>query len=104
MYNHKTISISRALRVLRKLNYPIEVLPEEEFIKRFEEILNDEQSREKLKMIIDDFDENMHVNYGTDMIYKSNFTVRYLKKTFFWWPRLSNKYLTEFVSVLRRIL
>ncbi len=102
--NHKTISVSRCLRVLRKLGYPIEVLPEKEFIEKVEEILKDEEKKDLLKIIIDDFDENMHINYNTDMKIKSKFTVRYLRRTIFWWSRLDNGYLTRFVDILRRLL
>ncbi len=102
--NHRTVSVSRCLKVLRKLNHPIDILSEEAFIEKIDEILANEETKDLLKIIIDDFDENKHIQYNTEMIIKSNFTIKYLKKAFFWWPRINNRYLIRFVNILRRIL
>ncbi len=102
--NQKTVTVSRCLRVLKKLNYPIEVLPEKEFIDKINNMLENEETKDLLKIIIDDFDENMHIQYNTEMEIKSNFTIKYLIKSLFIWPRITNAYLVNFVKVLRRIL
>lgn len=102
--NTKTVSVIKCLNVLKKLNYNIEFLPEKDFIARINEILESEDAKNLLNIIIDDFDENMHINYNTDMILKSKFTAKYLRKTIFYWPKINNRYLIKFVNVLRRIL
>ena len=102
--NPKTVSVSRCLRVLSRLGYNVDVLSEKDFINRIDELLKDKHTNTLLKIIIDDFDENTHINYNTEMIVNSNFTVRYLRKCFFRWPRITNKYLARFNNILRRIL
>ena len=68
--NPKTVSVIKCLNVLKKLNYNIEFLPEKDFIDRINNILKSEEAKNLLNIIIDDFDENMHINYNTDMTLK----------------------------------
>ncbi len=102
--NPKTVSVIKCLNVLKKLNYNIEFLPEKDFIDRINNILKSEEAKNLLNIIIDDFDENMHINYNTDMTLKSKFTTKYLRKTIFYWPKINDKYLVKFINILRRIL
>lgn len=102
--NPKTVSVIKCLNFLKKLNYNIEFLPEKDFIDRINTILESEESKNLLNIIIDDFDEKMHINYNTDMILKSKFTTKYLRKTIFYWPKINDRYLFKFINILRRIL
>ena len=102
--NPHTISVARCLKILQKLKYNIISLPEKNFVSKIKEILKKEQADNLLQIVIDDFDESMHINYNTDMIIKTNFTIKYLKQTFFRWPRITNRYLIRFFNILRRIL
>ena len=104
LFDYKRVSMLRCLNLLRKANYKIDILSEKDFIDRISNILNDDESKGLLEFILNDFDENKHISYEANMNVKSNFTRRYLRKTLFIWPRISNKYLKKFLKILRKVI
>ena len=76
-------------------------MPENEFKNKINEILNNEDKKILLKDLINDFDKNLHLNYKSDIVIKSKFTTRYLRKTHFKWPGISNKYLINFINLIK---
>ena len=101
VYNNNYISIRKMLKKAKKLNNKIMVLPEEEFKKKIENILNSD-SYEMLNDILHDFDKNLHLNYDFEIKVNSRFTNKYLARTGFKWHKITNIYLTKFIKLLRR--
>ena len=89
---------------MKKSNYNIEILSEKDFKDRINTILKDENSKHLLDNLINDLNSDLHLNYKSDIIIKSNFTVRYLRRIYFRWPKISNKYLNRFINLLRRMM
>ena len=104
LYNHKRAPVQKCLKLLKDFNLNIDVLPENEFIERINHILENDNSKYLLKYLMDDFDKQLHLNYNNDIIVKSKFTIKYLKKLHFDWPTLSDKYLSKFIELLRGII
>ena len=104
IYNHKMVSIARYLKIFKKINYNIEILPENNFKNKINSILHDENSKHLLNNLMKDFDNNLHLDYDSDIIMKSRFTIKYLKQIHFKWPRICNKYLISFINLLRKVL
>ena len=104
LYNHKIIFIHKLLKNIRKLGYNINILSEDEFKKEINLILKDENSKHLLNYLIDDFDSNFHLIYQSDILVNSNFTVKYLKKAHFRWPKITNKYLINVINILRKVI
>ena len=104
LYNHKTVSFHRSLKVLQKLGYKIDVLKEQDFISKINQILKNDYSKNLITYISNDFDINNHFKYLPDMTIKSNFSKKYLRRTFFSWPNISNKYLFNFFNILKEVM
>ena len=104
LYNHNTVPVNKLIKVLSDGRQLINVLPEDEFIKEVRKILDNETSKHLLDYLINDFDKNYHLNYNLDININSNFTIKYLKKKRFRWPKITNRYLTNFSKLLRRVI
>ena len=104
LYNHKMVTISRYVKIFKRLKFNIEILPEKEFKDKINTILQNENTKNMLNNIINDFDENLHVDYTTDIKINSTFTIKYLRKLNFRWPRISNRYIIRFVNLLRKVI
>lgn len=104
IYNHKTILLNKFLRLLKKFNYYIKVLPEKEFKEISMQILENNDKKLYLQNIANDFDSNYHLNYLGSIKLNSNFTIKYLKKCNFKWPKIKNNYLINFIKLLRKVI
>ncbi len=101
IYNNKNISVKK---YLKKSEFKVTILSEENFVKEVRKILENELEKESIKNLIDDFDNNFHLSYVNDIITQSKFTTKYLRKTHFKWPKISKGYIKKFDNILRRVI
>ena len=104
LYNHNSIPVSKLVKILKNTNHDVDVLTENEFKHKIDLMLHDKNSKYLLKTLIKDFDKNLHLKYKTNLKIESNFTKRYLKKTHFKWPKITNKYLEKLINLLRTVI
>ena len=104
LYNHKIITVKKLIRSVQKQGFKVSIISEKEFKYKIKKILNDEGSKNILNNLINDFNNDLHLHYKTDIIIKSDFTINYLKRLFFRWPKISNKYLKRFIELLRSVM
>lgn len=104
LFNHNNIYVKKLLKLYDKSDNEVKILEEEEFKSLINEILQNEASKRLLKNILDDFDNNLHLNYSNDIIIKSKFTVNYLKKSKFKWHKISNNYIERLIDLLRKVI
>ena len=103
LYNHKTISIKMYLNLLKSCGYNIKVLSDTLFKEKIRQMLQDDNSKFLLKNLINELNKDLQLDYKTDIIIKSSFTIKYLKKLQFQWPRISKKYLKKFIQLLKKV-
>lgn len=104
IYNNKTVSLNRFLRLLKKFGYDVNVLSENEFKNAITDILKNDDKRIYLQNIANDLDGNYHLNYGGSILLNSDFTIKYLRKCNFRWPKITNDYLIEFIKLLKEVM
>ena len=92
------------LKVLKKLNYNIDIIEDEKFKNKIDQMLKNESSQKLLKNLLNDFNKDLQLDYNTDIILKSEFTVRYLRKILFKWTRISDEYLARFFQLLKKVM
>lgn len=103
LYNHNSISTEKYINLLKKLKYNINLLPENEFIDKINKILNNDEEKNMLNILMNDFDKNLHLDYFSEIIPSSKFTIKYLRKIHFKWPKISTKYLIRFINLLKKV-
>lgn len=104
LYNHHNISVKKFIKSLQYNNFSVSILGDEEFKKRIKLMLSDNSSKNLLKNLIDDFDNDLNLNYKIDIMVKSKYTIKYLKKTGFKWPKINSDYLNRFINLLRKVI
>ncbi len=102
LFNHNHIYINKCIKYFKLLNSDIKILPENEFKKLINSTLNSNKKKEILNSLINDLDSDLHLLYKTDIIVKSEVTIKYLSKIGFSWPKISDKYIMMFIEMLRR--
>ena len=104
LYNHHTVKASYLLRLLKKNGIYIKICSNSEFKRIIKDILANEKTMKLLQNILDDFDKDYNINYKHDIKLKSSISKRYLTKTRFKWPKISNKYLYNFIDLIKEVL
>ena len=104
LYNHKVITVTKLIKAVQKQGFNVKIIKEREFKEKLKAILQDENSQNILNNLINDLNKDLHLNYKTDIVIKSDFTIKYLKNIFFRWPKISNKYLKRFIDLLRSVM
>ena len=104
IFNHNYISLKKILKRTNKAHYNLKVFSENDFKKKVKDIINSNNSDISFNYLLNDFNKDLHLNYKYDIIAKSEFTIKYLRKTLFIWPKLSNRYLTRFINILRKVI
>ena len=73
------------------------------FFEKFKEIITDllqnENTKNYLQGIINDFDENQELSYESNVKIKSEFTKKVLKEIGFEWPYIDTKYLKIILNI-----
>ena len=101
VYNNNHITFSDLISLFRKYGISIDVLSETQFKERLDEILKKDKAN--LSGIINDFDDNKKLSYTSQIKISNDITNRFLKKLFFKWPKIDNKYIKRYVSYLKSI-
>ena len=79
----------------------MKVFNEIEFKEKVLDILQDEKKKINFENIASDLDNNYHLNYNSDIVLNSEFTIKYLQKCGFDWPVISREYLIRFIKLIR---
>jgi len=104
IYNHHYITVSKYIKILNKMNYKVEIVPNEEFKNKINTMLQNDEINNQLNNIINDFDKNLQLKQKNDLIIKSKFTIKYLRKLNFKWRRISRKYLIKFINLIEEVM
>ena len=82
----------------------MDVVSEDDFKNKVNQILDAEMEKSVLRNLINDFNKDLHLDYKTDIIIKSEFTIKYLRRAFYRWPKINARYLIRFFNLLRKVI
>lgn len=102
IYNPNYISTKKLFNKAKEQKIKISIVNEKEFKASIKQILDDDNRKNKIEYLLNDFNNNLHLDYKYDIITKSILTTKYLRKTFFIWPKISNRYLIKFIKLLKK--
>lgn len=100
LYNHNHIYINKLLKILNSYDYNINIVKTENFKKMIKEILNDSNNKNILNHLINDFNQNLDLDYEGKIKLKSDFTVDFLEKLNFKWPEINHNYIGYIISII----
>lgn len=103
LFNHNHISIEVASKYFKLLNKDFIMLDDTTFKNKLKNLLNNSDKNDFVKFLINDIDKDLHLSYKTDIIIKSDFTINYLDKLGFHWPKIDKKYLNNFINLLKGV-
>ena len=101
VYNHNYITLESYFKIIKNFEYEMKVVNEIEFKEKVLDILQDEKKKINFENIASDLDNNYHLNYNSDIVLNSEFTIKYLQKCGFDWPVISREYLIRFIKLIR---
>jgi len=104
LFNHNHVYFDKCIKYFKNVNSDLKVLSDSEFTKLIKNTLKSKKKKEILNSIINDLDKDLHLIYKTDIIIKSEVTIKYLSKIGFTWSKISDKYITRFIELLRKVL
>lgn len=100
IYNNKYILLKEILKIMYEENINIQILENNEFKKKIENILNSNNS-DMLGPIINELDKNLNLNYYSKIIVNSNHTIELLEKYGFKWPKIDKKYILNILKLIK---
>ena len=101
LYNHNHVYLKQ---FLKHIDLELEIVDEEIFKDKVRKMLKNSKTKESLNFLMNDFDKDLHLMYLTDIIIKSENTIKYLEKIGFSWPNITERYICNFIDLLRRLL
>lgn len=104
LLNHNYVYLDSILKILKKINLKIDILPENNFKDLISETLNNKKSKDILNLLINDFDNNLNLLYKNSIIINSDFTINYLNNLNFAWPEIKKEYLIAVIKLIRRLI
>ena len=103
LYNHNHLYLYKLLDILKELNHPIKVVDDNEFKHIIKLILADENKKDILSNLSNDFGKNLSLNYESNIKITSEFTIKFLKKLNFNWPVIDTNYLNNILNLLKKV-
>ena len=97
LYDHNHIDVSLFIKILKKY-INIDIVSNEEFMNKINDIFRREDADKILSGILRDFDTNKKLIYESNVKVKSEFTIKYLEKFGYSWPKIDKNYLIKFLD------
>jgi surfactin family lipopeptide synthetase B len=102
LFNHNHVPMKYVIRTFEKLKIFLNVVNKEDFKKVIDNLINSNNT-DKISGIIADLNKNKELEYQSNIIVKSDFTINVLLKLKFKWPKIDSKYIKKYINYLRKI-
>ena len=102
IYNNNHVYINKFIELLRKNNINIEIVKDNKFKEKIENVLKEDKNG-ILDGIINDLDNNKKLQYSSKVNIMSEFTRGFLYKIGFTWPEIDEKYVEKYVKYLTKV-
>ena len=100
VFNHNYLYINKFIKILNSLNIDVQTVSSDDFKKVIKEILNDPKS-DILNNLINDLDKDLNLNYDNKINTLSNYTVKFLKRCGFEWPKIDKDYISKILKLIK---
>ena len=102
LFDHNHVYIVDTINTIRKYT-SFNIVSNDEFIAKFDNMLDEKDSNQLLAGILRDFNADKKLVYESKTKIKSDFTIKYLQKIGFVWPKIDENYLSRFIEYFHSI-
>ena len=103
LLNDNHVQMKRLCKELETIGIPIKIVSSKKFKEIINNLLQDDETKDYLQGIINDFDENQKLVYESDVKIESEFTKKILENIGFNWPYIDTNYLKNYFKYLAQI-
>ncbi len=97
LYDYNHVDIRDFINFVN--NYTkFDIVSSNQFIEKVNSMLKQDNSDKLLAGILRDFDVNQKLTFETKIKVKSDFSIKYLQKIGFVWPKIDENYLSKFLD------
>lgn len=97
LFNHNNIDVDEFVKIFNKYSN-INVVDNNIFLAKIDEILRKKDSSNILSGIIKDFNDDRLLVYKSNIKLESDFTVNYLNNIGYNWPQINEDYIKKFIN------
>ena len=103
LFNDNTITMENFLNFATNIEEKIEVVSDNTFRQKVNQILNDKSKNNILFGIINDLDNNNFDSYKNNVNISSDLSKIFLAKLNFIWPKIDSKYIKQYIQYFKQI-
>jgi len=102
IYDYNHVYMDSLVELLKNCRININTLSDEEFSNLLTILLKDTNKKKHVSGIINDLSSDKKLSYEGNVNIKSNFSIQFLEKIGFIWPKIDENYIIKYVKYLRK--
>jgi len=102
IYDYNHVYMDNLVMLLKNSGIKINILSDEEFSELLTILLKDTAKKKYVSGIINDLSSDKKLTYEGNVNIKSNFSIQFLEKIGFIWPKIDENYIIKYVKYLRK--
>jgi len=100
LYNHYHLYVKNLVSILNSINIEINILTVDSFSELVISLLKNPQKKNYLSGIVNDLSSDKKLNYKGNVNVKSDFSIQFLEKIGFVWPKINKTYIIKYIKYL----
>ena len=102
IYDYNHVYMDSLVELLKTCEININTLSDEDFSNLLTVLLKDNNTKKHVSGIINDLSSDKKLSYEGNVNIKSNFSIQFLEKIGFNWPKIDENYIIKYVKYLRK--
>ena len=100
LYNSNHLYINKFISYLNELGIIMNVVDDKMFKKDLNKLLFNSNDSDKVSVLLNDLDKNKNLVYKTNLKITNKFTLKFLDKADFYWPKITKEYIAKILKNL----
>ena len=100
LYNSNHLYINQLITILNGLGFSMNVVDDKVFKEDLHNLLFNSNNSDKVSVLLNDLDKNKNLVYKTNLKITNKFTLKFLHKADFYWPKITKEYIAKILKNL----
>lgn len=100
LYNSNHIYMKELVKYLKELGVDIEIVDDEIFKTKLKKLLFNSPNFDKISVLLNDLDKDYNLKYETNLKITDDYSLKFLEKADFEWPKVTKEYLKKVLDNL----